>query len=567
MPDPSRTVVVVDDSSRFPLHVWRYLSQSLGLGIGYVRTDGRVHWGEREDEKERWICAVDHRSITGDGSVLSSDDGAIRVLWVRADGRWRAALERALEIAPADQVMVLVDIHGEGDYQAHAVLHAAERGGRAECLLVSAYSSVSQESAGRRIWPKSRDTLKEIERRLRPPVMGGEGWPGGGGAPASPRHACHLLVTGAGFELRSGQGGFGLPHTAEVLSEMKGPFDSSSALALELLPLKRDEIRRASQRSGRASPDAAETFPVPAEARGAYRRQIQAAAGIAGEKDLDTYWDLLLEHELYSVLDPSHAAASGSPRDARKVQALRRERQMREAFRASLLQYDWGYLRQALIAARLPWRAWLTTNYTRFADRAIALEGEGRWRSVSTAAEGRMLVRDTSSPAGGQDGDRYLFKLHGDIAHLQTMAIAGNDKDTFSPLSVPIDDLYQLYEVALSRVTELATTAPAVVVWHVVGHALRDQRLVGLVRRSAHAIQAEGHAEGRGQVFLVADKDPGGVCAQLRGALSGIEATLFAFELTAAQYMARLDRGGLPDFQAAEECGAWSTGMGGRKVE
>lgn len=530
------SVVVVDDSSRFPLHLWRFLSQSLGLGIGNVDDEGRV-----AGEEKPWITPIGGPAPwppREERADLLSEDQRLRVLWVQAKTGWKENLRIAREAAAGSALLLVIDVYGQSGYSAADVIASlsgpqAELARPAAVFVVSAYYSGIQEGLDAegaeelRVRSKSRDTLRQIKKQVDTLLADrrrGSRPAWAGGANAAKTH--HLLVTGAGFERHGGQGGFGLPEAKQLLRTM----------ARTIRTIQWDYTCK----SG---------FPVPQLDR-AHQDGIRRAAE---SEDLDRYWDLLLEYQLARRTRPRvRVGEADTDRELRKIRALRFERQIRDAFRASLLQHDWGYLQQALRAARLDWRFWLTTNYTRFADRAILATQRSRWRIVSTAAEARMLVRDTTSPAAVDDRERLLFKLHGDIAHLQTMAIAGNDKDTFSPLSVPIDDLYQLYEVALSRIVALAhEDKDVVVVWHIVGHALRDARLLSLVARSAQRMNRAQHA------FLVVDQDPAPVAKRLRDALgAAAQHPVCPVQLYAAQYMARLPPD-LPQLAAAGELTDW----------
>lgn len=232
-----------------------------------------------------------------------------------------------------------------------------------------------------------------------------------------------------------------------------------------------------------------------------------------------------------------------------------REREMREAFRRVILKYDWGYMNQALLAAQMPWHSWLTTNYTRFADRAIALSYPAPWQIISTSIEALSLSRQILH-GGNKANDRrkpprYLFKLHGDIAHLQTMATAGQDKEFFSSFSVPIDSLHQVYsaaETCLGR--HIQGLRKHRVVWHIVGHGLNDLLLRQLIAEVCI------HAKpGSTDFIIVSGRTPQGTCLTLQGFFRQGDRHLRAFiprvrehRATAEQYMARIEAtGGLPD--------------------
>lgn len=544
------SIVVVDDSSRFPLHVWRYASGCLGFGIGEVGADGRRSEPSRAGEP--WI-------IPGAGTPLVTDDARHRLFWVAADDDWQARLDDVFNRHGADGgVLALVDIHGKpgSGYSAEdACEHLEVKGNNGvEVIswLVSAYHSGHRTAAAgktRAVLPKSRDTLRRMIRVL------------GIGSPGTIHlgSARHILVTGAGFEICDARGGFGEPSTRELLQGMEEPFcfgASSGAGPAE----DRIVLEPAHPATGAVRPGA---FPVPRT--GVWRRGNalnELLNGLANEQDLDSYWDLLLEEEcgqLFSSVrwhSMAQVGGRGLKRDRQKARAVWHERRLRQAFRRSLLEHDWGFMNQSLDAARLPLHAWLTTNYTQFANRAISLYCDterGRldpWRIVATAAEARTLARedvDLEPDEADQQAPppeevdlagkaRYLFKLHGDIAHLQTMAIAGHDKDIFSPLSMPIEDLYEVYAAAERfLLNSLRGADQGLVVWHIVGHGLLDKRLCILLRRVARQLAAR-------QVFAVINPDPGGVRERLVKALGEGPYAIHTCKLTASQYMARLHR-------------------------
>ena len=74
-----------------------------------------------------------------------------------------------------------------------------------------------------------------------------------------------------------------------------------------------------------------------------------------------------------------------------------------------------------------------------------------------------------------------MFKLHGDIAHLTTMAIAGYDKEYWSPLSLPIDSPHEVYTASFfylkDRIDRHLAHGGGNVFWHIVGHGLEDRLL------------------------------------------------------------------------------------------
>lgn len=520
-----REIVVIDDSGRFPLHVWRYLTGSLGFGIGDVGVDGC-----RTEPHEVWI---------EEEPPILSEDGCHRLWWVPADEMALNRLEGIFSrFEPQSRIYALVDVHGKRGYRvqdACAYLEGKrQRFSGCEIHLVSAYHSghrIGKEKA-HEVLPKSRETLRRMIRDLGIDSKAMTATPG----------VRHVLVTGAGFEIRGKHGGFGMPPTHQILWEMEAPFYRSpgppgSPADLELGPVVDPAKKKGS------SDDPEWAFPIPTNGLWATSWQGTVLSDFAAKGNLDNYWDFLLEEELRSRLGHPTGLVTAQQRDENKARAVWRERRLREAFRRSLLHHDWGFMNQSLDAARLPLHAWLTTNYTHFANRAISLCGDaekelGMWRILSTAAEARTLARED---AGAPDQEvRYLFKLHGDIAHLQTMAIAGHDKDLFSPLAMPVEDLYEVYAAAERFLVEsLRNPETSLVVWHVVGHGLQDRRLCDLLVRACRHIEAE-------QVFVLVNpqyKTPEDI---LRPRLEELrmksEPPIYVCTLKAAEYMARLRR-------------------------
>jgi hypothetical protein len=521
MPRPEAHVVVVDDNNHFPLHVWRYLGRSLGFGTGAVDAWGHPAGGSSPDRAEP--TTSEEPWITTEKELLTPD-GQVALWWVRADRKWKQSLEtlfKRLDRGPSAKVHVLVDIHGEKGYSAQEVCRFLETRTKAEIVLISAYRvgrPIVVKRKVEQVKPKSRETLHGLRLRLDEDARRG-GWPP---APASSPEQLHILVTGAGFEIGSGRGGFGNPPTAEVLQGMEAPFYFGPE------PSWCKEAEGDKRPIGLTWPDAEGGVPAPAAAR-AYplpKKGIWTDAARdsikhpAVRQDLDGYWDVLLERELAGFFPETFS----EEREKLKIDALWRERRLREAFRRSLLRHDWGFMDQSLIAARLPLHAWLTTNYSHFANRAIALYGGdlaeerlGIWRIVSTAAEARTLLREH----GDRRQDvRYLFKLHGDIAHLETMAIAGHDKDPFTPLTLPVEDFYQVYAEAEGY---LRRSLPGSleksnreVVWHIVGHALHDRHLCKVLSSAWRSSPPESQRH----LFVIVNPVLGGLVDRLREALN-----------------------------------------------
>jgi len=256
-----------------------------------------------------------------------------------------------------------------------------------------------------------------------------------------------------------------------------------------------------------------------------------------------------------------------------KSRANLKEYNMRDAFRHVILQYDWGMMNQSIFAALINWEGWLTTNYTRFADRGIDLAGAfdrnhskdyqkslafsevdwdkpKPWRIVGTAIEAALLRRETLH--GSRDkSDRYLFKLHGDIGHLHTMAIAGHDKELTGPLSFEVDSLYEVYSAAEEYLRKMEPTKEENdITWHIVGHGLGDELLLQLITNVSSNLKFK-----QLRFVVVSVKEP--PTAQLYNHLKHLKnqsgLAIYGLTIKAAECLARIFNQGLP----GENMAAW----------
>jgi hypothetical protein len=173
------------------------------------------------------------------------------------------------------------------------------------------------------------------------------------------------------------------------------------------------------------------------------------------------------------------------------------------------------------------------------------------WRIVSTSNEATHVVRqllhgsvvgDTASRSLNKAP--ILFKLHGHGEHLLTMAIAGQDKEVYSSLSLPVDSLHEVYtsaEVFLKRSLQ-NTEEP--IFWHVVGHSLGDAMLRELIVEAMH---------GRRQsvLFFIGGPKARTEVPKPFGSFK-LGKTLHPIPLTARQYMARLRMIGKPPSDLAD---------------
>ncbi|MFY9826726.1 MAG: hypothetical protein WAM82_35555 [Thermoanaerobaculia bacterium] len=569
-------LVVIDDSVRFAFHVWRYLGRSIGIG----GTDQQLASNFSKLDKPH---------------PMDTADGRATIWWVRGDSKLPANLDKVLAALEPGPRFFLIDMRGEPTGSTSP--GTATKGEQVDpggddnwlgmtalqllcdrcqkepadswVMMVSSYETgVLPDPWPLRIWPKSPDTFAQLAKNEIFPKT--DQYKGGQGG----KSLLHILVTGAGFEIQSEPtGGFGLPSTKKLLSDMGLPFGVGElAFKPERKLLEKGEPALGHKREP--------PLLLPC-LRLKTKTEIKAFQALCRDKDkgLDAWWDYLLDRELRNrVTSPSN------PDDRGKMKMLASvgERNLREAFRRIILSYDWGHLNHTVGAAREPWHAWLTTNYTRFADRAIALvearEGKnvaaGDWQIISTSIEALSLSREILH-GGGRSLDngpiRYLFKLHGDVAHLQTMATAGQDKDFFSSLSLPVDSLHQVYSAAETRLEHTVGNAKdSRLVWHIVGHDLQDSLLLDLIARVSTA-----HANPESTDFIVVKRKPPEACETLRKFLKkkAYGDRITGYSATAEEYLARIARtGGLPETfeddlakKWLEKLGETRTGLSQRK--
>ena len=614
--DPVVHVFVIDDQVRFALQVHRYLSGSTVFGIGGVSNldNEFIYTSSKDKEFKR-------------PKPLISEHGFVAIWWLPAKGNiWRQIFEvKALKNhAQEKEILVLIDVFGQkgrkgerfpgeqmvraknpgnGDKEKSQIKVALEvyeckevamaflenmkgKSDRLETHFVSSYVPASGGKVPKGVIHKSPEELrkireslsKRIQEILHPATKEKPGTAANNAGKADKKATAqgdsetyHVLVTGHGFEMQNGETSFGLPSTVELLNQLGAPFRFERE--------NDNEIRLETSKDG--------FFPVPVSgiwAKG-YINQDEIAK-FCRNMDLDGFWDYLLETELVSRVSKSPAPT----RLAKKIAANKEEYKMRNAFRRVILKYDWGHLNQYLWGVRLPWKCWLTTNYTRFADRAVemvARQSDGAahgqidlegplgwrkpadekddgsekkqkkdvqsWRIVGTAKDAAMLMKEElHNPKSGLDGDAHLFKLHGDIGQLHTMAIAGHDKEMYSLLSLPIDYLHDLYVAARTHLfakLENAKARKQMVVWHVVGHGLYDPLLIDLIKRVV------AHPRELRSAFLVANPKPQGPCSKLLNLFKGNDnVSVYAIPLKASQYMARVFYHGLPgEKQSLEE--------------
>lgn len=483
-------VVIIDDRRRFALHVWRYLARSVGFGIGDVPSghpdlaDG-LYWALETPARDAVVWWIN--------------------VWrpeCKAEAQpWFKHLKEALETA-GDQVVFLIDVRGmtaganEFWQQAFGALDALN-----VPLNLDTVWLVSSYGVGRRSWPidgkapllfpirpKSAETLQLLSDRL---------WAQPRSASKQSRREFHILVSGAGFEFKSQtekpRPGFppvpseltrisplGIPPTAELLRRAYLA-DAWTVLAKGM----------ATERKHPKSM----TFPLPQLREDDWENEVYKSAN---EGRLDDLWNGLLKVLLAEVWRTWRSDEAESSREASMLDA---EEKARASFRSSFLGDDWGQMTQVLIAASLPWDAWLTTNYTRFVDRAVALldnapsKAKRPWRILSITAEAEQMIRRLFFENSPQRRNfwRPIFKLHGDLSHLSTMAIAGHDKGLFSPLTQRVESLHWMYEAAVKWIERVlpqrskGKAQKSVVFWHVVGHDLKDETLLQSMQKIVDA--------------------------------------------------------------------------------
>ena len=506
-------IVVLDDISRFACHVWQYLAEGVSFGIGNLPYDGTV-FGD------------------GDGTAsLPTPDGEAEIRWINVDRpEWRKSLQTVWQKIRSRPCCLLIDVRGSSRsasfaYSPESAIEALNlaAGEKPEILLISSYYTGERELPPplgfQQINAKTWKVLERVRRRLT-----------SSGPPAVSWRRNHVLVTGAGFELaesEAGAHGLGMLWTEDLLKNTWNRLRYNSS----------DHRYPAPQ----FPPLLAERFPT----------RVKELERAAQEADLDSYWN----EALAMILEEGADRHSGQPARTLKLAASWEEYRVREEFRQALLDHDWGHLNQALDAAELPWLTWLSTNYTGFADRALALarrNGKRSWRIISTSNEAVHVARQIRHAASSTDGGTQdareapiLFKLHGHGEHLLTMAIAGQDKEIYSSLSLPVDSLHEVYTSAEIFLKNALEDTKGLTFWHIVGHSLNDVLLRELIEE---AMDSGESSDGRHVVLFVGPKAPQEApkdFASLKGSLKK-DKNYHAIPLTARQYLARLRRADEP---------------------
>ncbi len=647
-------VVMIDDNIRFALHLARCFGLPLRAGIGNMSDKQGNPFQTGEDE-------------TKTVAPLISENGLVFFWWVCAKDRtWKSDLAKVLEGGSWDgraldvrtePCVFVIDVRGKNAAGALDLESYSQFGGEPEnadkykpynviqylaehktnftkedIFIVSSYEVGSiplnhvplyrhanpREVIGSKSPESFNLILKRVKAKLKQQIAP---------LPKEEPRDCHILVTGAGFEIREAEkfskpikvgpdlgdgappgdktgdtGGdgdanpnqnlpFGLPSSWHLLKEMADPFETDHF----------EELHYASHQDFAANKNGTPDLSLPMMRRNPFKSdapllrepQFVALQKAARDGNLDAWWDQVLENYPDSMIDIG--SESNHDRLKKKENVSELEYKARNAFRNVILNYDTGFMAHSVRAALLPWRAWLTTNYTHFADRAINLcnhlgklapfleekappTGAGvaedsdlclafetypqvrNWKAIRNSTEAHELIRlylhGSLSGKPGQETDenatQYLFKLHGDIDRIHTMAIAGHDKEIFTPLSLPVDSLHQIYVAAQAHLDQFANQAhdaespPQYLVWHIVGHDLKDKLLCKLIGDVSN--KWIKHANRRVAVLLInpSSKMRAKKISDLLSFEKEDEILIHRVNLRASEYLARLYLYGFP---------------------
>lgn len=510
MTDKAVDIIVLDDIRRFALHLRRYFDGPVTMGIGSM--------GTKNETRE----------------LLPTGDPRIQIWWVPAKGNnWKSQLIKIIsEIKPESKIYILIDIlgtkNGEDHYNYKKVLSFLKNESRkVEYWIITSYERDAKDPSPKNkiddIRPKSPTTFRELrnlvnkylnheptnnfEILLDEPQK--EAKDESTEIPQEIRFGAadmNILVTGAGFEYKAmPEMEFGVAWTAQIIEKM---FNIEAPTTFN--DGKRDFNLNIYLKSQKQKNSVKSMFRLPD-----LDNNVSLSLYLAAEsKDLDRYFDSLFQREYDHAIRENISANTGS--NKAKIQAYRKTQSLRNDFRQAMLRDDWGIQKQSLDAVALPWTVWLTTNYTRFADRAIQLRqrhdqirklvNDERlppdWRIISTATEASILMRELffisedSYSEPSQEKEKLLFKLHGDISHLHTMAISGQDKELFSTTGLPLANLSLIYQAAerylISEVNagqDTSPSAPTRLHWHIVGHGMKDQLLCETIYRVSRQLR------------------------------------------------------------------------------
>lgn len=510
-------VLIVDDSARFAWHAYQFLGMQLGLRIGsYSR-------------KHLQPPLKDTPHSNGEARPLVSDDGMFATWWVNADQpNWSTDLRAKVDefaknkipwVAVLD-VWVPVGRRNEGQAgQSEPGYNASE----ALDVIVQACSPrdvaqlfddhvriVSSYRGGHIGYPlgkpaeylpiraKSLEVLRSIRRRHLDTVVT-KRLNRISRATNQRDDELSVLVTGAGFEVE--------PTGVDEAGQGKRVAQSGIRPA--------DELALAAVK-GLLNEGAGDANVSPSLSR--LERQLGLNAAGGPEKFRTEVQNIGLDRAVDKVLallkaKPDTFYEDTQPED--KASNYRVEYAFRRSLRDAIENDDFGHLPQTVQAVRVDWDCWLTTNYTKFCDRALALSREARragtgndarsrqaggrgktrpnnqapenhWKIISTPHEandylGRVRFSSRNVTDNNTSDERYLFKLHGDIAHIHTMALAGADKEQQSPHAFRVDSISRLYVAAIHYLHDLFATEDGAIYWHIVGHAMNDPLLTNLI--------------------------------------------------------------------------------------
>lgn len=316
-------VVMFEDVSRFAIHFFRFMGSPQRLFAGSLSNQTPNIWLEYK---------VDSMIL----KYMTTEDGVQTLWWIEASSHVSHDLiDALLEIINDCCAYFILDIHGKGGYnpiEIREILIQRRSNYQDTTFFISSYNSGFQNESTP-IFPKTPQTYRYISSKVKKSINI---------KTTVPSSHSHFLITGAGFEMYSSKEDFGMPSTSEILKSMDDPFSKDDFII--------DDNYR---------------FPLWTNYKTDYTHKSCAETG-----DLDGYWDDILLKSKDRFFDPKIQ----EPREIQKQKAFEAEIQLRQAFRKVFLKLDYGYMNQSILAAALPWKAWITTNYTRFADRAVQLD-------------------------------------------------------------------------------------------------------------------------------------------------------------------------------------------------
>lgn len=609
-------ILFFDDICRFPLHLSRYLGFELSFGIGKIPFSGP---NPKDQNPIFWKKAGSNFTP----QEFKSDNGCVYLWWIPAVDKgfnnidlidWRQGFDLVMNkiihlgnFEPSRLIFIL-DVRGKQSkknpkknpkrtnepYSVKSVIREIiakgillespmdkkPNTGRSPVYVVSSYVVDKEEEYP--VHPKTPNTFRDIQRRVlelekncvnhhRPKK-------------SFNRKEINILVTGAGFEVSKNKPPekikTGLDSTWELLTELPKPFQISNNTFSKCDPdgkLSAFKVPTVLHKCDKECKEVCTKLPNTF-----YFKLPKQDLKFTG--NLDEVWSVLIWDIINPLLLPTDTSGhSGCKIIEMSVKSAELEYRLRDAFRKKILDYDWGFMRQSIIAAQLNWDTWLTTNYTQFADRAIqAVErlGEGLvnkkemayehiscfgqtqikkappenaklWRIIGTtnAAErlqvGKLHLKDHDEEVGR----KMLFKLHGDIGHLHTMAIAGHDKMPTSPLSMKMDSMHKIYAAAQQHLSQKSSANKDTTInWHVVGHGLKDALLTNLML---------SHDNNRMNFILVSPNSSKELKVTLSELRKGNESNIHTVKATAAEYMSKLfaysKKGKILSFSAIKE--------------